>query len=214
MYHVKEIYFTLQGEGAHTGRASVFCRFSGCNLWSGLERDRHKAKCYFCDTDFVGTDGKGGGSFKTASELADAITEVWHQNIKSVGVPYVVFTGGEPTLQLDEELVVSLKKLRFEVAIETNGTRKVPQGVDWITVSPKPGSPLVQTVGDELKLVYPHEVTPESVSHLLFKVFYLMPLYSTDEQQRGDYLQQTITYCQLHPQWRLTLQAHKIIGLR
>ena len=163
-YLVKELFYTLQGEGARTGRASVFCRFAGCNLWSGREDDRAQAACYFCDTDFVGTDGPGGGKFQTADDLADAILRRWPtESGRPLPHAYVVFTGGEPLLQLDEALIDACHQRGFEVAVETNGTIPAPAGIDWLTVSPKPNSTLVQRRGSELKLVFPHEVSPRDV---------------------------------------------------
>ena len=215
MYHVKELYYTLQGEGAQSGRAAVFCRFAGCNLWSGLERDRATAKCSFCDTNFVGTDGEGGGVFESAGQLADAVSATWKRHLpaQNTARPYVVFTGGEPLLQLDEELVAMVRQRGLETAVETNGTQTVPPGVDWITVSPKPRAQLVQRHGNELKLVYPQEVTPEMVENLAFKYFFLMPRYSNDDREREHFTQQTVDYCKRHPHWRLTLQMQKIVGI-
>jgi 7-carboxy-7-deazaguanine synthase len=216
-YAVKEIYFTLQGEGARAGRAAVFCRFAGCNLWTGREEDRAAAACRFCDTDFVGTDGPGGGRFATAVELGDALARVWQETAgpigigdRSAGVPYVVFTGGEPLLQLDAALVAEAHARGFEVAVETNGTIPPPEGIDWLTVSPKPDSELVVRRGDELKLVYPHEVSPESLADLSFLHFFLQPM-DGDRLQANTRL--AIDYCRAHPRWRLSLQAHKLIGI-
>jgi 7-carboxy-7-deazaguanine synthase len=210
-YAVKEIFYTLQGEGARSGRASVFCRFAGCNLWSGREEDRVRAACYFCDTDFVGTDGMGGGTFRSAEELADAIMQQWPMS-KGRPLPhaYVVFTGGEPLLQLDEALIEACHQRGFEVAVETNGTIPAPAGIDWLTVSPKPNSTLVQRQGSELKLVFPHEVRPEDVEHLAFQHFFLQPM---DGPQLQENTRLTVEYCQTHPQWRLGLQMHKVIGI-
>ena len=208
-YTAKEIYFTLQGEGAHTGRAAVFARFTGCNLWSGREQDRGSAACWFCDTDFIGTDGPGGGKFKTATELASRIREHWDSEATG-GSPYVVFTGGEPMLQLDSELIDACHALGLEVAVETNGTIPAVPGIDWVCVSPKPNSELAQRSGDELKLVYPHEVRPEDVDGLDFRHFFLQPL---DGEGAADNIQACIAYCQKHPQWRLSLQTHKMVGL-
>jgi len=208
MYTVKEILYTLQGEGARTGRAAVFCRFTGCNLWSGREQDRATAACDFCDTDFVGTDGPGGGRFETADALAEAISRVWPAGLPTP--PYVVFTGGEPLLQLDEATVSACKERGFEVAVETNGTVDPPRGVDWITVSPKPRSVLRITRGQELKLVFPQEVAPESVAHLDFPLFYLQPLDGPDRDRNTA---RTVEYCRQNPQWRLSLQTHKYLGI-
>ncbi len=208
MYSVKEIVYTLQGEGARTGRAAVFCRFTGCNLWSGREADRATAACDFCDTDFIGTDGPGGGKFASAADLADEIAGTWPD--PGPGSPYVVFTGGEPLLQLDEAVVAACKERGFEVAVETNGTQKAPAGIDWITVSPKPRSELLLTRGDELKLVFPQPVTPESVAHLDFPLFYLQPL---DGPERDLNTARAVEYCRQNPSWRLSVQTHKFLGI-
>jgi 7-carboxy-7-deazaguanine synthase (Cx14CxxC type) len=213
-YSVKEIYYTLQGEGAQTGRPAVFCRFAGCNLWSGHEKDRASAVCPFCDTDFVGTDGPGGGRLATAADLARAVAEAWTGSGASgqvVGRPLVVCTGGEPLLQLDEEAVDALHEVGFEVAVETNGTRPAPAGLDWICVSPKAGAELVLKAGNELKLVYPQEeALPEAYADLAFDVFSLQPM---DGPQRERNTRLAIQYCLAHPQWRLSLQTHKYIGI-
>ncbi|HEY6577840.1 MAG TPA: 7-carboxy-7-deazaguanine synthase, partial [Rhizomicrobium sp.] len=209
-YQVKEIYYTLQGEGARSGRAAVFLRFSGCNLWNGLERDRLRAVCRFCDTDFVGTDGTGGGRFSDASALAKAVTAHWPQS--DGARPYVVCTGGEPLLQLDCALVVALHESGFELAIETNGTIEPPEGIDWVCVSPKAEANLVVDRGDELKLVYPQAgAPPERYARLAFGRFFLQPL---DSPQREENTRAAAEYCLSHPQWRLSLQTHKLIGLR
>ncbi len=215
-YSVKEIFLTIQGEGAQVGRAAVFCRFSGCNLWSGREEDRSTAICQFCDTDFVGTDGDGGGKFDSASSLANAINAAWGQ-----GDPhhkYVVFTGGEPLLQLDEALIIELHQQGFKVAIETNGTIRVPNGVDWICVSPKLGSDLVQLQGDELKLVIPQNGHVGHLTQLLarfekmsFKHHFLQPL---DGPEKTANTELAIKICQSRPLWRLSTQTHKILGIR
>jgi 7-carboxy-7-deazaguanine synthase len=209
-YAVKEIYQTLQGEGARAGRAAVFCRFAGCNLWSGREEDRAEARCDFCDTDFVGTDGPGGGRFDGAEVLASAIERTWNAVVASGGAPYVVFTGGEPLLQLDEDLIDACHRRGFEVAVETNGTIVPPRGIDWLTVSPKPSSELVVRRGQELKLVFPHAVTPESVSDLEFEVFYLQPM---DGPHRIENTARVVDYCRRHPHWRMSLQTHKFAGI-
>ena len=210
-YAVKEIYYTLQGEGAQTGRAAVFCRFSGCNLWSGHEEDRASAICQFCDTDFVGTDGRGGGKFFSAQELARAVASTWTASYFSRSRPYVVCTGGEPLLQLDEDLVAAFHAKGFEVAIETNGSRLPPPGIDWVCVSPKAGSELLLRSGDELKLVYPQAgAEPENFQHLDFQRFFLQPM---DGPERDANINLAIEYCLLHPQWRLSLQTHKLLGL-
>ncbi len=210
-YAVKEIYYTLQGEGAQTGRAAVFCRFAGCNLWSGREEDRSAAVCQFCDTDFVGTDGPGGGKFASAGELAAAVASAWPAAYPASARPLVVCTGGEPLLQLDEPLVRALHEAGFEVAIETNGTRRPPPGIDWICVSPKAGAELVLHRGDELKLIYPQAgAEPERFERLEFRHFFLQPM---DGPQRERNTQLAVRYCLEHPQWRLSLQTHKLLGL-
>jgi 7-carboxy-7-deazaguanine synthase len=206
-YKVKEIFYSLQGEGANTGRPAVFCRFAGCNLWSGREQDRSDAICKFCDTDFVGTDGPEGNSFATAEDLSKAIVRMWRGSQN----PFIVCTGGEPLLQLDRELLLALHHLGGEVAVETNGTRLPPAGLDWITVSPKAGAPFVLRTGDELKLVYPQEgADPEQFEHLQFRYFFLQPM---DGPERQANTQKTLRYCLQHPQWRLSLQTHKILGI-
>ncbi len=210
-YMVKELFYTLQGEGARSGRAAVFCRFAGCNLWSGREEDRARAACYFCDTDFVGTDGVGGGSFLGAEALADAILHQWPASDgRPLPYAYVVFTGGEPLLQLDEPLIAACHRRGFEIAVETNGTIAAPPGIDWLTVSPKPNSRLVQRRGSELKLVFPHHVRPEDVAHLSFQHFFLQPM---DGPRLQENMRLAVEYCQAHPQWRLSLQIHKVIGI-
>ena len=209
-YKVKEIYYTLQGEGMQAGRSAVFCRFTGCNLWSGREQDRSKAQCKFCDTDFVGTDGPGGGRFADPQSLSQAIQDHWQGQS---GKPLVVFTGGEPLLQLDQALIDTLHQRGFEIAVETNGTQKAPSGIDHICVSPKANAPLVLTEGHELKLVYPQtelQAQPECFTHLKFKHFYLQPM---DGPQKAENTQAAIKYCLKHPQWRLSLQTHKYIGI-
>jgi 7-carboxy-7-deazaguanine synthase (Cx14CxxC type) len=208
-YSVKEAFYTLQGEGAHTGRAAVFLRFAGCNLWSGREADRAGAVCTFCDTDFVGTDGEGGGSFRTPEALAAHVAARWPTS--GGGTPYVVCTGGEPTLQLDAPLVAALHAAGFEIAVETNGTRPVVAGVDWICVSPKAGAPVVQTRGDELKLVYPQATAmPERFAGLDFRHFLLQPM---DGPARAANTEAAVAYCLAHPQWGLSLQTHKTLGI-
>ena len=209
-YQVKEIYYTLQGEGARSGRASVFLRFAGCNLWSGLERDRLDAVCKFCDTDFVGTDGSGGGKFSTADALALAAAEQWPAG--SEAQPYVVCTGGEPLLQMDDALVASLHAHGFEIGIETNGTLPPPRGIEWICVSPKANAELELTGGQELKLVYPQDgAPPERYADLLFDYFFLQPM---DGPEREANTHAAVDYCLAHPQWRLSLQTHRLIGIR
>lgn len=210
MYAVKDIYYTLQGEGAQAGRPAVFCRFAGCNLWSGREADRADALCNFCDTDFVGTDGPGGGKFETAEILAQACLTAWCGNSRAR--PFVVLTGGEPMLQVDEAFVGALHTAGFEVAIETNGSLPVLSSIDWICVSPKPGVRLRQRTGDELKLVFPQDaISPEDVDGLAFEHFLLQPL---DDRAGGtENLRAAIDYCLDHPRWRLSLQTHKMLGL-
>ncbi len=211
-YSAREIYYTLQGEGAQTGRAAVFLRFAGCNLWTGREKDRARAVCKFCDTEFVGTDGPGGGKFRTAEELAVAVASHWHAASKQ-NKPYVVCTGGEPLLQLDDQAIEALHEHGFEVGIETNGTLTSPAGADWICVSPKAGAAVVQISGDELKLVYPQqerEAQPERFEGLDFDHFFLQPL---DDERRDSNTKATIEYCLEHPQWKLSLQTHKLIGI-
>jgi 7-carboxy-7-deazaguanine synthase len=210
-YSVKEIFYTLQGEGANTGRAAVFCRFAGCNLWTGREEDRHKAICQFCDTDFIGTDGIGGGRFATARELAQRVFETWEPESKNGVRPLVVCTGGEPLLQLDENLIEAFHQFGFEVAVETNGTKRAPKGIDWICVSPKAGAELVQTFGDELKLVFPQiGATPEQFENLDFGHFFLQPMDSPDQAKN---VLLAVEYCKANPRWRLSLQTHKILGI-
>lgn len=212
MYHVKEAFYTLQGEGAQAGRASVFCRFSGCNLWNGRERDRGTARCTFCDTDFVGTDGQGGGRFATPAALAEHISTLWPSGPDNA-IPYVVFTGGEPLLQLDAALIATLHSVGFEVAVETNGTLTPPAGIDWLCVSPKGKNPLVIDQGDELKLVYPQtEAPPEAFIQLNFRHFFLQPMDLAPLYGNDDTVASTTAYCLAHPQWRLSLQTHKIAG--
>jgi 7-carboxy-7-deazaguanine synthase (Cx14CxxC type) len=210
-YAVKEIYYTLQGEGAQTGRAAVFCRFAGCNLWSGREEDRTSAICQFCDTDFVGTDGPGGGKFANARQLAAAVASTWPAAYPAPARPLVVCTGGEPLLQLDEPLVAALHEVGFEIAIETNGTRLPPPGIDWICVSPKAGADLVLRSGNELKLIYPQAgAEPERFQGLDFRHFFLQPM-DGPERERNTRL--AVRYCLEHPQWRLSLQTHKLLDL-
>lgn len=206
-YSVKELFYTLQGEGGQAGRAAVFCRFAGCNLWTGREQDRATAVCSFCDTDFVGTDGPGGGKFATAEALADAIARQWPGG----GRPYVVCTGGEPLLQLDTPLIEALHARGFEVAVETNGTQPAPPGLDWICVSPKADAPLVLTSGHELKLVYPQPLAPpERFAGLDFQHFFLQPM---DSVLKREHTQSAVDYCMAHPQWRLSVQMHKVVGI-
>ena len=209
-YSVKEIFYTLQGEGAQAGRPAVFCRFAGCNLWSGLEKDRPTAICRFCDTDFVGTDGQGGGKFATPDILAEAIASRWPRDDKT-GKRFVVCTGGEPLLQLDRALIDALHARRFEVAVETNGTQFAPSGIDWICVSPKARAPIVLTSGNELKLVFPqNDAQPEIFATLQFDHFFLQPM---DGPEQKTNTQEAINYCKAHPRWRLSVQTHKILGI-
>jgi 7-carboxy-7-deazaguanine synthase (Cx14CxxC type) len=207
-YQVKEIFYTLQGEGARTGRPAVFLRFAGCNLWTGQEPDRSRAICNFCDTDFVGTNGPGGGKFASARELARAVGSAWSGDRTA---RYVVCTGGEPLLQLDEALIAALHDEVFEIAIETNGTLAVPAGVDWVCVSPKAGAEFVAKSGDELKLVFPQRGTePERYTGLSFSHFFLQPM---DGPEVGRNTREAIEYCLAHPEWRLSLQTHKLLGI-
>ena len=208
MYQIKEMYYTLQGEGARAGRPSVFCRFTGCNLWSGREKDRSEAVCNFCDTDFVGVDGPGGGKFAASLELSAAIALLWPNEEPN---KYIVFTGGEPGLQLDGELIDQLHAKNFEVAVETNGTLNLPTNIDWLTVSPKADSTLKIKAGNELKLVYPQEnVSPQSYEDLNFENFYLQPMDNADKDKNT---QRTIQYCLENPKWKLSLQTHKYMGI-
>ena len=210
-YVVKEIYYTLQGEGANVGRAAVFCRFAGCNLWSGQEADRPRAICPFCDTDFVGTTGPGGGRFATARSLATAVANDWPAVHSALARPFVVCTGGEPLLQMDEALVHALHEAGFEVAIETNGTRLPPPGIDWVCVSPKAGTELVLRAGDELKLVFPQNgAEPERFEMLDFRHFFIQPM---DGLAREENTRLAVSYCLEHPHWRLSLQTHKFLGI-
>lgn len=207
-YTVKEIFYTLQGEGANAGSAAVFCRFSGCNLWTGREEDRSRAVCQFCDTDFVGV-GLDGGRFEKPESLAAAVSNAWRGDRSE---RFVVCTGGEPLLQLDEPLIDALHNEGFRVAIETNGTKPAPRSIDWICVSPKAGAPLVQTSGDEIKLVFPQfGAMPEKFETMEFKNFFLQPMDgpNVDENTRA-----AVEYCMQHPKWRLSLQTHKLLGIR
>jgi 7-carboxy-7-deazaguanine synthase len=206
-YAVKEIFYTLQGEGANTGRPAVFCRFAGCNLWTGREQDRLDATCTFCDTDFVGTDGPGGGRYASAEQLARAVSAAWPGS----GTRFVVCTGGEPLLQLDRPLVDALHQEKFEIAVETNGTRVPPAGIDWLCVSPKAGANLIVRSGDELKLVFPQVGAPPSDFEALdFDHFFLQPM---DGPERERNTQAALEYCLAHPRWRLSLQTHKLLGI-
>ena len=214
-YAVKELFFTLQGEGANTGRAAVFLRFSGCNLWSGRADDRGRGRggcAAWCDTDFVGIDGDGGGRFDDADALADAVVRAWSPPRTSSTAPLVVCTGGEPLLQLDAPLIEALHARGFSIAVETNGTQHAPAGLDWVCVSPKAGAPLVLTSGDELKLVFPQEgLGPEDVAHLPFRHYFLQP---KDGPDAVDNTRRAVDYCLRHPQWRMSLQTHKLLQIR
>ncbi len=208
-YKIKEIFYTLQGEGAQSGRPAVFCRFSGCNLWTGREEDRHKAICQFCDTDFWGTDGLNGGRY-TAAELADKVASLW-PNAELPGLPYVVCTGGEPLLQLDAPMIAAFHQKGFEVAVETNGTIEPPKGVDWVCMSPKANTELKIKGGEELKLVYPQPgAEPEKYTHLDFSNFYLQPMDGPEIEQNT---RLTLAYCLKNPKWKLSLQTHKILNI-
>ena len=210
-YSVKEIFYTLQGEGANAGHPAVFCRFAGCNLWSGREQDRAGAVCRFCDTEFVGTDGEGGGKFATAESLAKAVASHWPA-VDTAGKRYVVCTGGEPLLQLDPPLISALHSRGFDIAVETNGTQAAPDGIDWICVSPKADAPVVQTAGQELKLVFPQDkARPERFAHLDFERFWLQPMDGPDLEANT---RAAFDYCLAHPQWRLSVQTHKYIGVK
>ena len=219
-YKIKEIFYTLQGEGGQTGRAAVFCRFTGCNLWTGREKDREKAICQFCDTDFVGTNGLNGGRFKTASEVAAKVNEVWENGLKNVQngaiigkkiKKYVVCTGGEPALQLDKTLVDAFHDLDIEVAIETNGTILLAEGIDWICMSPKAGTDIVVLRGSELKLVFPQTgAEPERFADLAFDNFYIQPM---DSPLQAVHTKMALDFCLQNPQWKLSLQTHKILDI-
>lgn len=224
-YVVKELYYSLQGEGAQSGSPAVFCRFAGCNLWSGREIDRKSAICRFCDTDFVGTSGPNGGRFSRACDLAQQIAELWPSessyikggtpgaefqgNVYRTLRPLVIFTGGEPLLQLDSDLIQVVKQNGFTIAVESNGTVQAPEGIDWLTISPKVGANLVQKSGTELKLVYPQEIDPEELIVHDFDYFYLSPMFAMDPLETRHNLQVSLEYCLRHPQWRLTYQFHK-----
>jgi 7-carboxy-7-deazaguanine synthase (Cx14CxxC type) len=210
-YTVKEIFYTLQGEGANAGRPAVFCRFAGCNLWTGREADRATAICQFCDTDFIGTDGPGGGKFATAEALAAAVRAEWPTETSSAARALVVCTGGEPLLQLDAAAIAALHAAGFEIAVETNGTQPVPPGIDWLCLSPKAEAPLAVTAGDELKLVFPQQgAEPERYRGLGFRHFFLQPM---DGPDRAAHTAQAVAYCLAHPEWRLSLQTHKLLGI-
>ena len=209
MYLVKEIYYTIQGEGYHVGRPAVFLRFSGCNLWSGYERDRKNAICKFCDTDFIGTDGDGGGKFDSPKQLANSLKKFWPKN--SNAKPFVVCTGGEPLLQLNNELIMEIRKVGFEIAIETNGTISLPNYLDWVCVSPKANTELIVTEGDELKLVYPQiDSSPEDYKQLKFDHFYLQPM---DNMNKVENIKKTLRYCFKDPHWKISIQTHKFLNI-
>ncbi len=209
-YAIKEMYCTLQGEGYHTGRTALFLRFAGCNLWTGREQDRAAAVCSFCDTEFVGTDGPGGGKFKTAFDLAERVGSLWSEEI-GAGHPFVVCTGGEPLLQMDDALIDALHDQGCEIAVETNGTISAPSGIDWICVSPKKDAPVVQQRGNELKLVwFQPEARPERFENLKFDHFFLQPMDGADIDR---FTREAVDYCRNNPKWRLSLQTHKILGI-
>ncbi len=212
MYSVKEAFYTMQGEGAQAGRVAVFMRFAGCNLWTGREEDRYKAVCQFCDTDFVGTDGENGGKFKEPQDVAQMILRLWDEGHKNgVGYPLVVITGGEPLLQLDKALIDAIHDVRIEIAVESNGTIEAPEGIDWLCISPKANAPLKQLKGDELKLVFPQDLNePDDFIDLEFDHFFLQP----KDEAGTDYVPETIRYCLDNPAWRLSLQTHKIVGIK
>ncbi len=215
-YSVKEIFYSLQGEGFYSGRPAIFCRMSNCNLWTGREIDRANAVCQFCDTDFIGTDGQNGGRFSTAKALCQHLLSFWPQpsTKKFSPPPFVVLTGGEPLLQVDDELIKQLHHHQFEIAIETNGTKHSPQHIDWICMSPKANAPILLESGHELKLVYPQpDLMPEQVEHLNFQYFYLQPMDDADPTIQKNNLQQAIEYCLKHPRWQLSLQTHKLLGI-
>ena len=208
MYSVKEIYYTLQGEGYHTGRPSIFLRFSGCNLWTGLEKDRKKALCYWCDTDFVGTDGINGGKH-TAKQILEIILKLWPKSIDSR--PYVILTGGEPLLQVDGKIISALHERGFEIGVETNGTITPPKGIDWICVSPKANTKLILKEGNELKLVYPHKgISPKDYENLKFDHFYIQPL---DDNNKNSNIIESKKFVKLNPLWKLSIQYHKVLGI-
>ncbi|WP_262691339.1 7-carboxy-7-deazaguanine synthase [Kordiimonas aestuarii] len=209
VYTVKEMFYTLQGEGANAGRPAVFCRFSGCNLWTGREQDRANAICQFCDTDFVGTDGDGGGKFKTADDLAEAIKALWPAG--AGGIPFIVCTGGEPLLQLDDAAIAALHDAGFEIAVESNGTVEPPEGIDWLCISPKIGSDMIVQKGEELKLVYPQTGgDPAQFEALDFKHFYLQPM---DSPMQAENTAAAVAYVKAHPKWHLSVQTHKFVGI-
>lgn len=210
-YSIKEVFYSLQGEGFHAGRPAIFCRFSNCNLWTGREQDRAQAICQFCDTDFIGTDGQNGGRFKTAQDLVDHLLQFWpDSNIQ----PFTVLTGGEPLMQVDDALVAALHGANFEIAVETNGTKPAPAGIDWICMSPKANTDIVLTQGNELKLVYPQpNLMPSAVADLDFDYFYLQPMADTNTNLNQNHTKMALDYCLKHPKWHLSLQTHKFLGI-
>lgn len=211
-YQIKEVFYSLQGEGFHAGRAAIFCRFSKCNLWTGREEDRANAICNFCDTDFIGTDGQNGGKFKTAEDLAKHLLQFWPKN--SGVKPYVILTGGEPLLQVDQVLVDVLHEFDFEIALETNGTKIPPNNIDWICVSPKAGAPFFLTEGNELKLVYPQpSLVPADLPATKFDYYYLQPMDCADKDSQLQNQQQAVEFCLQNPKWQLSLQTHKILQI-
>ncbi|QKI88848.1 7-carboxy-7-deazaguanine synthase [Thiomicrorhabdus xiamenensis] len=210
-YSIKEVFYSLQGEGFHSGRPAIFCRFSKCNLWTGREEDRADAVCQFCDTDFIGTDGQNGGKFADAEALAQHLLQFWPD--KKI-TPFVVLTGGEPLLQVDRELIEVFHRHGIEIAVETNGTKQAPDGIDWVCVSPKANAPLLLDHGHELKLVYPQaDCMPEKVAELAFDHFYLQPMDDADPQVSEANIKAAVQYCLEHPQWKLSLQTHKLLGI-
>jgi 7-carboxy-7-deazaguanine synthase len=210
-YSIKEVFYSLQGEGFHAGRPAIFCRFSNCNLWTGREQDRDEAICKFCDTDFIGTDGQNGGRFKSAEALATHLLQFWPDTNTQ---PFTVLTGGEPLMQVDAALVKALHDANFEIAVETNGTKPAPEGIDWICVSPKANTDLRLTKGDELKLVYPQpELMPNQVNHLDFKFWFLQPMADTNTQLNQNHTKMALEYCLKNPHWNLSLQTHKLLGI-
>mgnify|MGYP001067730543 CR=1 FL=1 len=211
-YSIKEVFYSLQGEGFHSGRPAIFCRFSKCNLWSGREEDRAQAICQFCDTDFMGTDGQNGGRFKDAEALCQHLLKFWPTDQDQP--PFVVLTGGEPLLQLDQVLVDTLHKHTFEIALETNATKRPPKYIDWLCVSPKANAPLILESGNELKLVYPQpNLMPETVAHLEFDYFYLQPMEDSNPQISQQNIKKAVDYCLKNPKWQLSLQTHKLLGI-
>ncbi|MEA1988840.1 MAG: 7-carboxy-7-deazaguanine synthase [Pseudomonadota bacterium] len=211
-YSVKEVFYSLQGEGFHSGRPAIFCRMSKCNLWTGREADRAEAVCQFCDTDFIGTDGQNGGKFADAEALCQHLLQFWPKD--ALANPFVVLTGGEPLLQVDDDLIQALHSHQFEIAVETNGTKNAPDNIDWICMSPKANAPIILDSGHELKLVYPQpELMPEKVADLNFEYFYLQPMDDNDPQVSQNNIKQAVDYCLKNPQWSLSLQTHKLLGI-